>query len=180
MLHGTELFIYTDHKDLTFATLYCRHILCWRLYVEAYGPIILYHPGKKKVIVDLFLLLWHCDVLLVSVGENAPLVLLDFTSKFLNISNDPDLLECFLNLPLPDVEEKNSVNLKWIHTQQNIGTGLDTKAAKYVPGNTKILYSPEQLLSTIQLLFVRQTINRQYKGVKTLGDVLALGVLSAL
>ncbi len=42
MLLGAELFIYTDHKNLTFATLNCCHILCWHLYVEEYGPTILY------------------------------------------------------------------------------------------------------------------------------------------
>ncbi len=29
MLLCKELFIYTDHKNLTFAMLNCRHVLCW-------------------------------------------------------------------------------------------------------------------------------------------------------
>ncbi len=49
----------------------------------------------------------------------------------LNISNDPDLLECFLNLPLTKVAETNPVNFAWIYAQQNTGTELATKAAKY-------------------------------------------------
>ncbi len=105
MLLGTELFIYTDHKSLTFANLNCCCVLCWQSYVEEYGPTILYHPGKKNVIVDTFSPLPSCDVLPIPVWENAPVFLLDFTSKGPNISNDPDLLECFLNLPLPYVEE---------------------------------------------------------------------------
>ncbi len=64
----------------------------------------------------------------IPVAENA--VLFDFISDGLDISNDPDLLECFLNLPLPDIAENNSVDLKWIQTQQIIGTELATKAAK--------------------------------------------------
>ncbi len=48
----------------------------------------------------------------------------------------------------------------------------------FVPGNTKILYAPKQLLFIIHLLVVRQTIDRQYYGVM-LKDVLILGVLFA-
>ena len=67
----------------------------------------------------------------IPVGENAPVVLLDFTSKGLNISNNPDLLDCFLNLRLPELADTNPVDFTWIHTQQNTGTELATKAAKY-------------------------------------------------
>ncbi len=65
------------------------------------------------------------------MGENAPVVLLDFTSKGLDVSNDPDLLKCFLNLPLPKVSETNPVDFVWIHAQQNTGTKLAATAAKY-------------------------------------------------
>ncbi len=131
MLLGAELFIYTDHKNLTFANLNCCHVLCWRLYVEEYGPTILYHPGKKNVIANTFSRLPRRDVSPIPVGENAPVVLLDFTSKGLDISDDPDLLECFLNLPLPELADTNPVDFAWIHTQQNTGTELATKTAKY-------------------------------------------------
>ncbi len=70
-------------------------------------------------------------MLLIPVGENVPVILLNFTSKGLDISNDPDLLKCFLNQSLPNVEENNPVYLNWIHTQQNTDTELDTKDAKH-------------------------------------------------
>ncbi len=55
MLLGMEFFIYTDYKNLTFATLNCRHVLrCWSN-VQEYGLTILYHPGKKNIIADTFL-----------------------------------------------------------------------------------------------------------------------------
>ncbi len=54
MLLGAELFIYTDHKIVTFATLNCHRKLSWRSYVEEYGPTILCHPGKKNVIVNTY------------------------------------------------------------------------------------------------------------------------------
>ncbi len=40
-----------------------------------------------------------------------------------------DLLKCFWTFPCP--AENNPVDLKWIHNQQNIGTELATKTAKY-------------------------------------------------
>ncbi|KAL7460052.1 hypothetical protein ACHAXS_000520 [Conticribra weissflogii] len=51
MLLGDKLLIYTGHKNLTFVNLNCHCILCWQLFIEEYGPTILYHPGKKNVIV---------------------------------------------------------------------------------------------------------------------------------
>ncbi len=63
----------------------------------------------------------HCSnagcVANYSGGENAPVVLFDFTSRDLDISNDPDLLKCFLKLPLPDIVENYPVDLKWIQSQ---------------------------------------------------------------
>ncbi len=63
--------------------------------------------------------------------ENAPVVLSDFTSKGHCISNEPDLFEFFLFLPLPEIAENNPVDLEWIQTQQNTGIELATKATKY-------------------------------------------------
>ncbi len=47
------------------------------------------------------------------------------------VSDDPDLHKCFLNLPLPELTDTNPVDFAWIHTQQNTGAELTTKAAKY-------------------------------------------------
>ncbi len=103
-----------------FDTLNCCCILCWRLYMEECGPTILYHPGKKSIIADTFSWLPHCDVLPIPMGENVPVVLFDFTSISLDINNDPELLKCFFNLPLPNFAENKPVDLKCIQTQQNI------------------------------------------------------------
>ncbi len=66
----------------------------------------------------------------IPVGVHVSVVLFNFTSKGLDISNDSDLLECFLNLPSYDIAENNPIDFEWIQTQQNIGTELATKAAK--------------------------------------------------
>ncbi len=79
--------------------------------MEEYGLTILYHTDKKNVIANTFSWLLHCDVLATPVGEKAPVVLFDFTPKDLNIRNNPDLLKCFLNLPLPSIAESNLINI---------------------------------------------------------------------
>ncbi len=97
--------------------------------MEESGPTILYQPN---VIADTFSRLLNHDVSPIPVGENVPVVLFDFTSKSLNINNDPDLTECFLNLPLLDVVEYKPVELKRIQTQQDIGTEHSIKAVKHL------------------------------------------------
>ncbi len=124
MLHGSLLFVYTNHKNLIFATLNCLHILCWKLYMEEYGPTIPYHPGKKNKISDTFSQLSHHGVLPIPVEGNAPVVLFNFISTGLDISEYRHQLQSFINLPLPDITENNLVDLKWVHNQQNIGAEL--------------------------------------------------------
>ncbi|KAL7462880.1 hypothetical protein ACHAXS_003249 [Conticribra weissflogii] len=76
-----------------------------------YGPIIIYHPVKKNAIVNIFSHLPCCDVLPISVEENDSVICFYFTSKSLGISNNPDLLECFLNFPLPEIAKINLLAL---------------------------------------------------------------------
>ncbi len=117
MLLGANCFIFTNHENLPFANLNCCRILHWQLFVEEYGPAIIYHPGKNNVIVDTLSWLLHCVELPIPVRENAPVVLFDFMPKGLDINNNPDLLKCFLNLPLTNVTENNPVDLGWIYEQ---------------------------------------------------------------
>ncbi len=49
MLLGVELFIHSDHKNLTFANLDYHCILHCHLFVRDYGPTILNNPRKKNV-----------------------------------------------------------------------------------------------------------------------------------
>ncbi len=106
-------------------------MLRWHSYVEEYGLTILYHPGKKNVIAIMFSWFLSCNMLPIPLRENDPVVFSDFTSKDIGISDDPDLLECFLNLPLTKFAENNRVELKWKQIHQNISTELATKAAWY-------------------------------------------------
>lgn len=52
MLLGAECFIFTNHKNLTFANLNCCCVLILCLFVKEYGLTILYYLSKKNVIED--------------------------------------------------------------------------------------------------------------------------------
>lgn len=83
-------------QNFTFSTMNSCDILLWWLFVKDYGPTILYHPGKKNAIANIFSCIPCCNKLSLPVGENGPVVLINFTSLGLDITSNPDLLEWLL------------------------------------------------------------------------------------
>ena len=55
LLYGSKVYLYTDHKNLTFKTFSVQHILCWRLFVDQFDCELCYIPGKENVLADCFL-----------------------------------------------------------------------------------------------------------------------------
>ncbi len=124
-LHAPRCWNFHMHwlQNSKFVNLNCQYagICLWKTMIT---PSSITHP-------ILMPLLFSHDFSPFLKGENAPNVHFKFTSKHLDIRNDTDLLKCFLNLPLPDVLEKNPVDFKWIHNQQKSSIEIATKAAKY-------------------------------------------------
>lgn len=103
-----------------------------------FGRVWTYHPlsTRKKVITNIFSLLLHHCVALISEMVNAPVFI--FTSKGLNISNAPELFNCFLNLPFPHIAENNPVDLGWVHDHLNVET-------KIIDGDIIVCVMPFQM-----------------------------------
>ena len=55
LLYGSKIYLYTDHKNLTFKTFSVQRILCWRLFVDQFDCEVRYIPGKENVLADCFL-----------------------------------------------------------------------------------------------------------------------------
>ncbi len=86
----------------------------------------------RKVSLTISLFLQWYNVSQIPEGENKTIVTLDFASNSLGISNEPELLKCFLNLPLLDVVVSNPFDFNWIYEQHNIGNDLATNGTQYL------------------------------------------------
>ena len=54
LLYGSKIYLYTDHKNLTFKTFSVQRILRWRLFVDQFDCELCYIPGKENVLADCF------------------------------------------------------------------------------------------------------------------------------
>ena len=52
LLYGQDITIFTDHKNLTFERFGSERVRRWRLFVEEFGPDIIYLPGHQNVVAD--------------------------------------------------------------------------------------------------------------------------------
>ena len=55
LLYGSKIYLYTDHKNLTFKNFSVQCILHWPLFVDQFDCELRYIPGKENVLADCYL-----------------------------------------------------------------------------------------------------------------------------
>jgi len=131
MILGSEIHIYTDHKNLTFENLQSQRVLRWRCNAEEYSPSFHYIPGSENVLADNLSRLNR-------FGEN---IETDFTKgksidpedTFYCLVEDMDMfntMECYLNL-LSCSPSENPLNYECIKREQSKDSELQGLLRKY-------------------------------------------------
>ena len=151
MLLGAEIHIYTDHLNLTFDNLRTQRVLRWRCFVEEYAPTLHYIKGPLNVVADTFSRLHRKDegtslsgksispIASIKIANNNANDTDESEEGYFSLFDDPELVECFLNLPaedaylnLPSVNKnENPLNIEYIKENQTKDDELDKWRQKY-------------------------------------------------
>jgi RNase H-like domain found in reverse transcriptase len=148
LLGCSELHIHTDHRNLTYTNLNSERVLRWRLYLEEYSPTFHYIKGEENIIADATSRLprhegestftWN-DSPLCSSRERSALsdekasttgIPVDALEFAYSITDDQEMLECFLNFP--DVDHAHPFVLdfemisKWPTTRSSLACPTST------------------------------------------------------
>jgi hypothetical protein len=52
LLHGADIRVFTNHKNLMFDTLKTQCVLCWRTKIEEFSPVLHYIKGPRNILAD--------------------------------------------------------------------------------------------------------------------------------
>jgi hypothetical protein len=101
MLLGAQIDIYTDHKNLNYSSIVNQRVICQLNYLEEYSPVFHHIPGENNNIADTFSRLPRReDIDSPSEEEKTRLSNIPIINSFYTfIHDDPELVDCFLNLP---------------------------------------------------------------------------------
>ncbi|KAL7475097.1 hypothetical protein ACHAW6_001025 [Cyclotella cf. meneghiniana] len=133
MLLGSDIHVFTNHKNLTFDTLEMQQVLCWCNKVGEFSPTFHYVEGPCNILADN-LSRFHCLVTPAQIVEGKNLVeptgvsnneddMYFLTQEYSGFHDDElvELIECYLNLPEiphPDGNPLNCVHI-WKLQQQD-------------------------------------------------------------
>jgi transposase InsO family protein len=132
MLLGSKIFVYTDHKNLTFRNLNSSRVLRWRLFLEDFDISYAYVAGKNNVLGDAFSRLPRLDDIVVTEGKTSSVSSIE-DSLFSSLTDNKNLLDCFLNLPTQR-QMRYPLDLRWIQENQFEDTILNEMRQEH-PGN---------------------------------------------
>ena len=113
MLLGAKITVYTDHKNLTFRNLNSARVLRWRLAIDDFDATFQYIEGKNNVLGDAFSRLPRLDISTTEGKTSDP----SDESLFFSLLDQPDLAECFLNLPDAEMM-RNPLDPQWMQENQ--------------------------------------------------------------
>ena len=138
MLLGTEILVYSDHKNLTFDKLSSQCILCWCCYCDEYNLTIKHISGKENILADCLSRLPRLGLDEGTEGESSPTDPVDDShwideayDAFHSLDEDMDFeladsFDCFLNFPTT-VPEESPLEYEWICEQQQADEALLAK-----------------------------------------------------
>ena len=141
MLLGADLTVYTDHKNLTYANLNTERVLRWRLYLEEFSPTMVYIKGEENILADAYSRVPRLDDTSLLEGKNPPATVyrendtssptnVEDVDSFYSVLDDPELFDCFLNLPTLENNAHNPLNYTWIQEEQQNDAKLQTLVQK--------------------------------------------------
>ena len=52
ILHGAQIRIHTDHKNLLARDVKSQRLLRWHMLIDEYNPEIIYKPGPENIVAD--------------------------------------------------------------------------------------------------------------------------------
>ena len=125
MLLGSDIHVFTDHKNLTFDTLKTLRVLHWRNKVEEFSPTLHYIEGPRNILADnLSRLNRLITPTQIAEGKSLiePTVVSDddndmyFLTQEYSGYHEDDLvgvIECYLNLP--EITHANRIPLNYGH-----------------------------------------------------------------
>jgi transposase InsO family protein len=132
MLLGARIFVFTDHKNLTFKNLNSSRVLRWRLFLEDFDVTYSYIEGKQNVLGDAFSRLPRLDDTAITEGKKSSASESE-ESLFFSLTDNKILFDCFLNLPTQQ-QMRYTLDLKWIQENQFEDEKLNEMRQQH-PGN---------------------------------------------